>query len=102
MWHIERVRHVPTPPLHLFVCANRRSPNDPLGPGCGDAGEAVYAAMKDEVARRGAYRTIWIAKTHCLGICPKRGCTVVRYPSGDVFAEVEVADAAMLLRMEKP
>jgi (2Fe-2S) ferredoxin len=81
----------------VFVCANRRAADDPLGAGCGDAGEATYAALKAEVARRGAFREVWVTKTHCLGICPKRGCTVAMYPSGDLFAEVDASDAAMLV-----
>ena len=85
------------PRLHLFVCANRREADSPLGAGCGDAGEATYAALKAEVARLSAYRTIWVTKTHCLGVCPKRGCTVAVHPPGVLFAEVEAADAAMLL-----
>ncbi len=85
------------PRLHLFVCANRRAADAPLGPGCGDAGEATYAALKAEVAQRSAYQTIWVTKTHCLGVCPKRGCTVAVHPPGALFAEVEAGDAAMLM-----
>jgi (2Fe-2S) ferredoxin len=85
-----------TPKLHLFVCANRRAPGDPLGPGCGERGEAVFAAMKAEVAKRGAYRAIWVTRTHCLGICPKQGCTVAVYPRQEVIAEVQAADAVPL------
>jgi hypothetical protein len=86
--------------LHLLVCANRRAADDPLGPGCGDAGEATYAVLKAEVARRGAYRAVWVTKTYCLGVCPKRGCTVASYPSGDLFAEVDAEDAVMLMPKE--
>ena len=69
------MRDAPAPRLHLFVCANRRE-GSPLGPGCGDRGEELYAALKREVASRGAVATTWITKTHCLGICPARGATV--------------------------
>ena len=81
------------PRLHLFVCANRRT-GSPLGPGCGDAGEAVYNALKSavtDVAR------VWITKTHCLGICPKQGCTVARYPDQRIVTEVTPTDLPMLL-----
>lgn len=85
------------PRLHLFVCANRRS-GSPLGPGCGDHGDAVYAALKTGVTD---VRGVWITKTHCLGLCPKQGCTVARYPSpassGTLFTEVTPADAVALL-----
>lgn len=85
------------PRLHLFVCANRRE-GSPLGPGCGEHGDAVYDALKAEVAARGAVRHIWVTKTHCLGICPKHGATVARHP-GDapILTEVVPADAGLLL-----
>lgn len=70
------------PSLHLFVCGNRRT-DSPLGPGCGANGDAVYDAMKAEVAKRGAVTDVWVTKTHCLGICPKQGATVAVYPSPD-------------------
>jgi (2Fe-2S) ferredoxin len=76
------------PKLHLFVCVNRRDASDPLGEGCGARGDAVYDALKGEVARRGDFRNTWVTKTHCLGICPKRGCTVAEYPKGIVWREV--------------
>jgi (2Fe-2S) ferredoxin len=85
------------PSLHLFVCANRRPPDSPLGPGCGDAGEAVFEVLKEEVAKRGAYRAVWVTKTHCLGICPKRGCTVATYPKQRVLTEVEASDAIAIV-----
>ena len=96
------MRDAPAPRLHLFVCANRRE-GSPLGPGCGDRGEELYACLKREVAARGDVATTWITKTHCLGICPQRGATVARYPAGvgasksNIVTEVEPADAGALL-----
>jgi (2Fe-2S) ferredoxin len=84
------------PSVHLFVCANRRPPGDPLGAGCGDAGDAVFQSMKAEVAKRGAYRAVWVTRTLCLGLCPKRGCTVATYPRQHIVSEVEPADAVAL------
>lgn len=80
------------PAVHFFVCANRREEGSPLGAGCGDAGQRVYAALKEEVAKRGAYRSIWVTETRCLGICPKRGATVAVYPRQAILAEVEASD----------
>jgi (2Fe-2S) ferredoxin len=75
------------PDLHLFVCTN----------GCGARGEVVYEALKAEVARRGAHRAIWVTRTHCIGICPKRGCTVASYPERAIERDVELADVPALL-----
>ncbi len=84
------------PALHVFVCANRREAGSPLGAGCGDAGEAVFDAMKNEVARRSAYRAVWVTQTKCLGICPKHGATVALYPQQSVVSEVAPGDAPTL------
>jgi len=84
------------PSLHLFVCANRRPEDSPLGAGCGDAGDQVFDAMKQEVAKRGAYRSVWVTRTLCLGVCPKKGCTVATYPRQRIVSEVEPADAIAL------
>jgi (2Fe-2S) ferredoxin len=84
----------------VFVCANRRE-GSPLGPGCGERGDALYDALKAEVATRRQHTEIWVTKTHCLGICPKRGATVARYPSGTpIRSDVEVSDASSLLEQE--
>lgn len=86
------------PLLHIFVCANRRDASSPLGPGCGDHGEEAYAALKDEVARRGAFASAWITKTHCLGVCPKSGCTIAMYDRArSLYSEVTPKDALALL-----
>jgi len=93
------MREAIAPRLHLFVCANRRE-GSPLGPGCGERGDVVYDALKSAVARiRGATVTVWVTKTHCLGICPKSGCTVARYPNvdGTIMTEVTPADVPALL-----
>jgi (2Fe-2S) ferredoxin len=85
------------PRRHLFVCANRRE-DSPLGNGCGARGEALYDALKAEVGARGLVGSVWVTKTHCLGICPKEGATVAQYPSTQpILTEVRPADAAALL-----
>jgi (2Fe-2S) ferredoxin len=84
------------PQTHIFVCANRREPGNPLGPGCSDDGDALYDALKNEVATRGLVRGVWVTKTHCLGICPKEGATVAVNPPQRMWAGVDPRDATML------
>lgn len=84
------------PTVHLFVCANERGADSPLGTGCGERGYAVYNALKEEVAKRRDYSSVWVTKTHCLGICPKAGATVAVYPAGVVLKEVQASDAPAL------
>lgn len=75
------------PNVHFFVCVNRRPPlasgePSPLGPGCGEAGDGVYLALKNEVARRGDVRNVWVTRSLCLGVCPRRGCTLATWRGG--------------------
>jgi (2Fe-2S) ferredoxin len=98
------VRAALQPRLHLLVCTNARE-GSPLGPGCGARGDAVYDALKQAVAAAGATGSAWVTRTHCLGICPKRGATVARYPApaeGPIVTEVEPRDAAALLSAPAP
>jgi hypothetical protein len=90
------------PAVHFFACANVRDAGSPLGAGCGARGEAVYDALKAEVARRGAFATAWVTKTACLGLCPRRGSALAVYcPRGSVpqrlFEDVAPSDARDLL-----
>jgi (2Fe-2S) ferredoxin len=81
---------------HLFVCVNERPEGDVLGTGCGPRGDAVYARFKEEVAKRGLVRSVWVTRTFCLGVCPQEGCTVVT-SGGRVSRDVVVADVEKLL-----
>lgn len=72
--------------VHVFVCANQRSADDPLGEGCGARGEVVFLALKKRARGRG---DLWITKTHCLGLCPKQGCTVAIAPAMKYFVDVQ-------------
>ncbi len=85
------------PRVHVFVCTNRRAPGSPLGTGCSGEGEALYDALKREVARRGAYADVWITATACMGVCPKQGATVSVYPEQRVLTEVMAGDAERLI-----
>lgn len=57
----------------------------------------MYDALKTEIASRGLERTHWITRTHCLGLCPKRGATIVHHPGAVVLADVEPEDVTAIL-----
>ena len=80
------------PAAHLHVCTHRRSADDPLGPGCGARGEAVFEALGRERTRRRLVREVWLARASCLGQCPAIGCTVAIGP--EHLIEVEPEDAS--------
>lgn len=70
--------------VQIFVCNNRRDEGDSLGAGCGDRGDEVHDEMRAEIGRRGAWGEVWLARSGCLGVCPKRGCTVAVTPGPSV------------------
>ena len=91
------MREVRAPRMHLFVCVNERPADDPLGPGCGARGSAVYARLKEEVAARREVDSVWVTRTHCLGVCPSTGCTVAISPGERVLRDVLPDEAPALL-----
>lgn len=89
----------PRPRARLLVCCNPASRPDALD-GCGaSSGPRVAEALRDEIAKRGLGREVWITRTMCLGICPEHGCTVEVSPGGGLFREVEPAHAAALVEL---
>lgn len=85
------------PQLQLFVCANERGNESPLGRGCGERGRAVFAELKREAARRGLASTVWVTETKCLGVCPREGCALAISHGGGVFEGVTVEDSRSLM-----
>jgi (2Fe-2S) ferredoxin len=76
---------------HVFVCTNRRPPDDPRG-SCGCKGsEDVRAAFKDELKRRGLQGLIRANAAGCLDACA-HGPTVVVYPEAVWYGGVTPAD----------
>lgn len=82
----------------VFVCVNRRRDDDPLGAGCGDRGDALYAACRKLVASNGLVSRIWITRTYCLGVCPRQGAAVALSPGGALLTEAEPSDAVAILQ----
>jgi (2Fe-2S) ferredoxin len=85
------------PQLQLFVCANERADDAPLGPGCGARGREVFAELKREAMRRGLATRVWVTETKCLGVCPREGCALAISSGGGVFEGVTAADARTLM-----
>ncbi len=76
---------------HVFVCENRRDPSDPRG-SCGAKGsEAIRAAFKDELRRRGLKGAVRANAAGCLDACAD-GPTVVVYPEGVWYGHVRPED----------
>ncbi|MDP3278550.1 MAG: (2Fe-2S) ferredoxin domain-containing protein [Deltaproteobacteria bacterium] len=88
------------PQAQLFVCTNSRAASDPLTSGCGATGPAVFDAARALVNAQGRLRTHWVTRTGCLGQCPRTGCAVALWPSGEQWIEADTNDvAAMVARL---
>ena len=81
---------------HVFVCTNRREPDNPKGC-CADKGaEAVRDEFKRLLHERGLKGTIRANAAGCLDQCA-RGVTVVVYPEQVWYGGVQVGDVAEIV-----
>jgi (2Fe-2S) ferredoxin len=81
---------------HIFICTNKRPPENPRG--CCDPeglGE-LQLAFKQELAARGLKGTVRANKAGCLDQC-ERGPTVVVYPEGVWYGGVSRNDVAEIV-----
>jgi (2Fe-2S) ferredoxin len=76
---------------HVFVCVNRRPPDDPKGCCADKGGEAVRDAFKRELHERGLKGRIRANAAGCLDQCA-RGVTVVVYPEQVWYGQVKAED----------
>lgn len=76
---------------HVFVCENRRPEDDPRGCCACKGSEAIRAALKDELRRRGLKGRVRANAAGCLDACAY-GPTVVVYPEGVWYGGVTAAD----------
>jgi (2Fe-2S) ferredoxin len=76
---------------HLFVCENRRDPSDPRGCCGARGGEAVRAAFKAELKRRGLEEAARANAAGCLDACAD-GAVLVVYPEGVWYGGVRPED----------
>src|SRR5579871_6089367 len=87
MPHLER---------HLFVCTNRRDPENPKGSCAAKGSEAVRDAFKRELHERGLKGRIRANAAGCLDQC-ERGVTCVVYPEQVWYGHVTVDDVVEIV-----
>ena len=76
---------------HVFVCENRRPPDDPRGSCACKGSEAIRAALKAELKRRGLKGLVRANAAGCLDACA-HGPSMVVYPEGVWYGHVRVED----------
>lgn len=77
---------------HVFVCTNRRDPQNPKGSCANSGAEEICQLFKKELAERGLRGTMRANSSGCLDQCA-HGPTVVVYPEG-VWYSIRTADDA--------
>lgn len=83
------------PEKHVLVCVNERAEEDcckKVG------GETFYFKLKEYIKLNGLSGRIWVTRSRCLGFCNPVGITVVIYPEGEWFTEVEEKDFERILK----
>ena len=81
---------------HVFICTNRRAPDDPKGDCASKGSEAVRDAFKRLLHDKGLKGRIRANAAGCLDQCA-RGATVVVYPEQVWYGGVTVADVDELI-----
>jgi (2Fe-2S) ferredoxin len=75
----------------VFVCENRRPEDDPRGCCAQKGSEAIRAALKEEIERRGLKKQVRANAAGCLDACA-HGPSIVVYPEGVWYGGVRVED----------
>jgi (2Fe-2S) ferredoxin len=88
----------PMPPYqrHVFVCTNRRPPENPKGCCAQKGSEAVLERFKEELHQRGLKGRMRANAAGCLDACAF-GTSVVVYPEGVWYGGVKVEDVVEII-----
>jgi len=85
---------------YLFVCTNRRAPDNPKGSCAQKGSEELVVKLKEALAKRGlAKEVVRACSSSCLDMC-ETGITILQEPEHVVYGRVtpddvdEIADAA--------
>lgn len=79
---------------HVFICSNDK---DAPKKSCGsEHGMKLVDAFKEELKQRGLLQEIRAQKTGCLDCCAQ-GPTMVVYPEGVFYGNVQLADVAEIV-----
>ncbi len=82
---------------YLFVCVNRRPDGNPKGSCATSGSEAVHAALKEELGKRGLVKKLARACTSsCIDVC-HRGPVIAVEPDGYFYGNVTLADVPEII-----
>jgi (2Fe-2S) ferredoxin len=81
---------------HIFVCTNRRDPQNPKGSCAHSGSEQILDKFKKEIHERGLKTRMRANSSGCLDCC-KNGPAVVVYPEGVWYRVPTEADAQEII-----
>ena len=77
---------------YLFVCINRRAEGNPKGSCAQSGSEAIYAALKEELVKRGLAKTeVRACTASCIDVC-HLGPTIAVEPDDFFYGRVTLQD----------
>ena len=77
---------------YLFVCINRRSPDNPKGSCAQKGSEELVPKLKEALAKRGlAKEVVRACSSSCLDMC-ETGISILQEPEHVVYGRVTLAD----------
>src|SRR5215470_14973753 len=94
---LRRRRLMPRYQRHVFVCVNKRPPEDPKGCCSAKGSEDVRALFKKGLKERGLNKIVRANAAGCLDACGF-GATVVIYPEAVWYGGVTVNDVEEIIQ----
>jgi (2Fe-2S) ferredoxin len=77
---------------YLFVCINRRAPDNPKGSCAQKGSEELVVKLKEALAKRGlAKEVVRACSSSCLDMC-ETGISILQEPEHVVYGRVTLAD----------
>jgi (2Fe-2S) ferredoxin len=77
---------------YLFVCINRRAPDNPKGSCAQKGSEELVVKLKEALAKKGlAKEVVRACSTSCLDMC-ETGISILQEPEHVVYGRVTMAD----------
>lgn len=80
----------------VFVCTNRRDPDNPKGSCAQKGSEELVVALKAAILKRGLAAEVRACATRCLDLC-EIGAAVLQEPDHVAYGGVEVADVGAIV-----
>ncbi|NWF90646.1 MAG: (2Fe-2S) ferredoxin domain-containing protein [Ignavibacteriaceae bacterium] len=82
---------------HIFICENKRPPDNPKGCCFDKGGSAIREEFKKRIAELGLKSTIRASSSGCLDAC-EFGASVVVYPEQIWYGGVKVEDVEEIIQ----